>query len=75
MAKDDSESIKISAGQRTYFLNVKEAKNGAKYLVLTESKRNSEGKFDNQRVMIFADHFPQIFDALKKVAPELGVTA
>ncbi len=75
MAKVDGETIKVSGGQRTYFLDVREAKNGSKYLVLTESKRNPEGKFDKQKIMIFKDQFPQILEAIKKVAPEFGITA
>jgi len=73
MGKEASEGIKIPAGQRTYFVNVKEAKNGSKYLVLTESKRNTEGKFENKSVMVFADHFKAIYDAMKQVAPQFGI--
>jgi len=75
MGKESLEGIKIPGGDRTYFLDVKEAKNGKKYAILSESKRNKEGKFEKQRIMIFADHFQQIYEAMKKVAPEFGVTA
>ncbi len=74
MANEQSEAIKIPAWQRTYFLDVKESKKGSKYLVFTESKKNKEGKFDRQRIMIFKDDLPAVVEALKKVAPDIGVT-
>lgn len=73
MGKEASEGIKIPAGQRTYFIDVKEAKNGAKYLVFTESKKNTEGKFDRQKIMVFSDHFKAIYEAMKQVAPQFGI--
>ena len=74
MDKESSEGIRIPAGQgRMYFLDVKEAKTGSKYLIFSESKKNKEGKFDKQRIMVFADHFKAVYDAMKKVAAELGV--
>ena len=73
MADEKSEAIKISGWQRTYFLDVKESKNGSKYLIFTESRKNKEGKFDRQRIMIFKDDLGAILGALKKVAPELGI--
>lgn len=73
MGKESVEGIKVSAGQRTYFIDVKEAKNGNKYLVLTESKKNTDGKFDRQKIMVFSDHFRAIYDAMKQVAPKFGV--
>lgn len=73
MGTENPEAIKISAWQRTYFLDVKESKNGSKYLIFTESRKNKEGKFDRQRIMIFKDDLQPVLEALKKVAPELGV--
>lgn len=75
MADEKSEAIKISGWQRTYFLDVKESKNGSKYLIFTESRKNKEGKFDRQRIMIFRDDLQTILEALRKVAPELGINA
>lgn len=74
MGNEKPEAIKIPGWQRTYFLDIKEAKNGSKYLVFTESHKNKEGKFDHQRIMIFKDDLQPVLEALKKVAPEIGVT-
>ncbi|HEY9167478.1 MAG TPA: DUF3276 family protein [Candidatus Kryptonia bacterium] len=74
MGKEESDGIRIPAGNgRMYFLDVKEAKTGSKYLIFSESKKNKEGKFDRQRIMVFADHFREVYDALKKVASEFGI--
>jgi len=75
MGKEKSEAIQVPAGQRTYFIDVREAKNGKKYLVFTESKRNAEGKFDRRRIMVFSDHFKAVFEAMKQVAPQLGINS
>ncbi len=74
MENANAEPVKIQAWQRTYFLDIKESKTGSKYLIFTESKKNKEGKFDRQRIMIFKDDLQAVVDALKKVAPDLGVT-
>ncbi len=73
MGDEKSEAIKIPGWQRTYFLDVKEAKNGSKYLIFTESRKNKEGKFDRQRIMIFKDDLQAVLDAFRKAAPEIGV--
>ena len=73
MGKEASEAIKVPASDRTYFFDVKEAKNGKKFLVVSETKKNKEGKFDRQSIMIFQDHFQEVYEAMKKVAPTFGV--
>ncbi len=73
MGKEASEGIKIPAGQRTYFIDVKDAKNGTKYLVFTESKKNAEGKFDRQKITVFSDHFKAFYEAMKQVATQFGM--
>ncbi len=66
-------SITISAGKRTYFLDIKKSREGRFYLTITESKRNSQGDYQRYRVMIFEEHFPILFDGISKLAPKLGV--
>lgn len=73
MGKESLEGIKVPASDRTYFFDVKEAKNGSPYLVVSQSKKNKEGKFERQSIMVFQDHFQEVFDAIKKVAPKFGV--
>ena len=45
----------IMAGKRTYFMDVKESAKGAKYLVLTESKKLDDDTFERHSIMIFEE--------------------
>jgi hypothetical protein len=56
----------IKAGDRTYFIDVKEAKNKSKYLTIAESKPSKEGekKFTRSSVMIFDNQATKVRDAL-----------
>ena len=48
----------VSAGKRTYFLNVKKAKNGNKYLHITESKfTDNPQEREKNSIMIFDNAF------------------
>jgi len=48
-------SARLSTGRTTYFLDVRQAVNGRYYLILTESRRNTDGSFDQKRLMVFEE--------------------
>ncbi len=58
----------IKAGDRTYFIDVKEAKNKSKYLTIAESKPAKEGekKFTRSSVMVFDNQLEKFRDALEE---------
>jgi hypothetical protein len=60
----------IKAKGRTYFLDVKEASNGNKYLTICES-RKVDGEWQRNRIMVFESDIPNFFQALKEAAPSL----
>ncbi len=60
----------IKTKGRTYFLDVKEASNGNKYLTICES-RKVDGEWQRNRIMIFDDNIPAFFQGLKEAAPSL----
>ena len=60
-------SEKVMGGSRTYFFDVKQAKDGAYYLVISES-RSKEGGFEHQRVMVFPENVEAFGAALQKAA-------
>ena len=66
--KEELYSKKIRAGSRIYFFDVKESENGAKYLVIDES-RKIDDKYEHKRVMVFEenifDFYEGVYDALK----------
>lgn len=58
----------VKAGQRTYFVSVKEARNGNKYMTITESKRAENGKFDRARMFIFQNKMGEFVQALQEAS-------
>ncbi len=62
---------KVSAGKRTYFLDLKEDQRGSKILKITESRKN-DGQFIRHSVLIFQEDFKKIFDALDLIKGQIG---
>ncbi len=58
-------SERVSAGNRTYFFDVKETVEGAKYLVINESKRVGE-THEHNRVMVFEENILAFKNGLGK---------
>lgn len=56
----------VKAGQRTYFVNVKEAANGKRYLTITESKLVEKDKFEKFRIMVFKEKVAEFVEALQE---------
>jgi len=63
---------KVVAGSRTYFFDVKEAKDGTKYLVISES-RQTDSSHDHSRVMIFQEHLEVFVEGFQKALQFLGL--
>jgi len=53
----------VRASSRTYFIDVKSAKTGERYMTITESGGN---EMEKQRVMVFVDHADEFVDAILK---------
>lgn len=62
----------VTAGSRTYFFDVKESKDGTKYLVISESRRASSGH-EHNRVMIFEENLEAFNKGFQKAIRFLGV--
>lgn len=67
-----SESVK--AGKRIYYFDVKQSRNGDKYIAITESKRIASGTFDNpqfsyekHKLFLYKEDYEKFVDALNKV--------
>ncbi len=60
----------IKTKGRTYFLDVKEASNGNKYLTICES-RKVDGEWQRNRIMIFESDIPAFYQGLKEATPSL----
>ncbi|MBR1668485.1 MAG: DUF3276 family protein [Bacteroidaceae bacterium] len=66
-----SESVK--AGKRIYYFDVKQSRNGDKYIAITESKKINEGTMDNPRfvfekhkLFLYKEDYEKFVDALNR---------
>jgi hypothetical protein len=58
-------SKRIRAGKRTYFFDVKATKSAKDfYVVITESRRVSEEKYEKHKVFLYKEDFQKFVDAL-----------
>jgi hypothetical protein len=63
---------KVTAGSRTYFFDVKESKDGTKYLVISESQQPSSGR-EHHRVMVFEENLEVFNEGFQKAVQFLGI--
>jgi len=70
-----SESKLVKAGSRTYFFDIKEAKNGKRYLVLTESRLvGDKNKNEHQRssLIIFPEQAKEFAEVVNEMTAKLA---
>jgi hypothetical protein len=70
MTEQKSETVR--AGSKTYFIDLKETKEGKPFLVITESRFKGEGD-ERERVSIavFPEYAESFLKALQEMVPEL----
>ncbi|MCH5174497.1 MAG: DUF3276 family protein [Prevotellaceae bacterium] len=71
--KDLVYSENVKAGKRIYYFDVKQSRNGDKYIAITESKKINEGTFENPRfvyekhkLFLYKEDYEKFVDALSK---------
>lgn len=57
-------SANFKTGSRTYFINLLEGKNGAKYVKITESRKVSECEYQKNRIMLFSHDLRKLANVL-----------
>jgi hypothetical protein len=58
-------SKRIRAGKRTYFFDVKATKSSRDfYVVITESRRVSEEKYEKHKIFLYKEDFKKFIEAL-----------
>ncbi len=62
----------VKAGQRIYYLDVKENKRGGRYLSITESKKMTSGmaedthvSYEKHKIFLFPEDFQKFLDSLE----------
>ena len=61
-------STMVRAGRTTYFVDVKEAKNGNKYIAISENRIDNEDKKQRTTVRVFGDSVSQFRQAIDEAA-------
>jgi hypothetical protein len=64
-------STMVRSGRTTYFVDLKEAKNGNKYLSITESKINGEQK-QKMTIRVFGDSISEFRKAVNDAAAAIN---
>ena len=59
-------SGRVSAGERTYFFNVKENRKGDLFLNIVESKKHGETGFERHQVIVFEESLEQFTAEFEK---------
>ena len=63
----------VKAGGRTYFFDLKEAKNGKKFLVLTESRWAGDGKEHlRSSIILFPEQAKEFSEAVGEMTAQLA---
>ncbi len=63
--QDNVFSRRIRAGKRTYFFDVKATKSAKDfYVIITESRRVAEDKYEKHKVFLYKEDFKKFVDAL-----------
>ena len=69
MAETDKRQLfaeRLLTKGRNYFVDVKESSSGIVYLAINESRRNRDGQYEQNRVMVFEENIPAFREALDK---------
>jgi len=66
-AQENVFSRRVRAGKRTYFFDVKSTKSVKDYyLVITESRRLSEEKYEKHKIFLYKEDFSKFIEALQE---------
>lgn len=63
--RDEIYSLRVPAGKRTYFFDVKATRSGKDFfLTITESKRVGEGRYEKHKLFLYKEDFGKFLHAL-----------
>lgn len=72
--KDIVYSEGVKAGKRIYYFDVKQSRNGDKYVAITESKKINEGSpenphfsFQKHKLFLYKEDYEKFMDALNRI--------
>ncbi len=66
--RDEIYSLRVPAGKRTYFFDVKTTRSGKDYFItITESKRIGENRYEKHKIFLYKEDFGKFLNALHEV--------
>jgi hypothetical protein len=65
-------STMIRAGRTTFFIDVKEAKNGNKYLQISENRIDADSKQQRSVIRVFGDSIPSFKQAIDEASAAIS---
>ena len=66
--RDEVYSIRVPAGKRTYFFDVKSVRSGEDfYLTITESKRVGDHRYEKHKIFLYKEDFAKFISAIHDV--------
>ncbi|MGA9121199.1 MAG: DUF3276 family protein [Bacteroidota bacterium] len=65
-------STMVRSGRTTYFVDVREAKNGSKYISISENKVDADDKRQRTTVRVFGETVEQFRQAIDEAAAAVG---
>lgn len=72
-SKENIKTFKVKAGKRIYFFDVKSTRtNNDIYMVITESKRVDEQKFEKHKIFLFKEDFEKFRNTLLETLDYAG---
>lgn len=70
--QDEVFSIRVPAGKRSYFFDVKPTRSGEDFfLTITESRRVGESKHKKHRIYLYKEDFGKFVDALHEAIGDI----
>ncbi len=70
--QSNRESKQVRAGSRTYFIDIEEAKNGKRFLKITESRFKGEGsERERASIIVFPEEANAFAEAVSEMAEKL----
>ncbi len=67
---NELKSVHFTAGKRSYFFDVKKSQQGAKYLKIKESKRDVEGNYMKNSILIYEEDISKFIVAMREILKE-----
>jgi hypothetical protein len=63
---------RVSAGRNTFFIDARQAVNGHYYISVTDSRRQEDGTFQQQKVIVFEESVKEFADAVSEASKIIG---